>query len=205
MPKGRGNLFVVSAPSGAGKTTLCRELVMNDHRLRHLVSHTTRRPRPGEMDGRDYTFIDETAFRRMVDEDRFAEWAQVHGNYYGTALDRLTGALDAGDDVLMDIDVQGARQIRGRSLDGVFIFIAPPSMEELERRLRNRRSDSDEVIRRRLAKARDEMSCLGEYDYLVLNDIFEQALDELRFIIMAARLRVGSVDRGRLKRAFHAD
>lgn len=205
MPKGRGNLFVVSAPSGAGKTTLCRELVMNDHRLRHLVSHTTRQPRPGEVDGRDYTFIDETAFRRMVDEDRFAEWAQVHGNYYGTALDRLTGALDAGDDVLMDIDVQGARQIRRRNLDGVFIFIAPPSMEELERRLRNRRSDADEVIRRRLAKARDEMSCLGEYDYLVLNDIFEQALDELRCIIMTSRLRVGSVDRDWLKSAFPVD
>ncbi|MBI5140957.1 MAG: guanylate kinase [Nitrospirae bacterium] len=196
MPKGRGNLFVVSAPSGAGKTTLCRELVMNDHRLRHLVSHTTRQPRPGEVDGRDYTFIDEAAFRRMVDEDRFAEWAQVHGNYYGTALDRLTGALEAGDDVLMDIDVQGARQIRKRDLDGVFIFIAPPSMEELERRLRNRRSDSDDVIRRRLAKARDELSCLNEYDYLVLNDMFEQALDELRCIIMAARLRVGYIPPG---------
>lgn len=205
MPKGRGNLFVVSAPSGAGKTTLCRELVMNDRRLRHLVSHTTRQPRPGEVDGRDYTFIDEAAFRRMTDEDRFAEWAQVHGNYYGTALDRLTGALDAGDDVLMDIDVQGARQIRRRDLDGVFIFIAPPSMEELERRLRNRRSDSDEVIRRRLAKARDEMSCLGEYDYLVLNDIFEQALDELRCIIMTSRLRVGSFDRDWLESAFLVD
>ncbi len=189
-----GNLFVFSAPSGAGKTTLCHELVRHDSHLHHLVSHTTRAPRPGEVDGRDYTFISQGEFRRMIDEELFAEWAVVHDNYYGTSMERIREVLRRGESVLMDIDVQGAGQIRKRELGGTFVFILPPSMKALSERLRNRRSDSEDVISRRLQKAAEEIQCYKKYDYLVVNDEFDKALEELRAIITAARLEVGRLD-----------
>lgn len=182
-----GVLLVVSAPSGAGKTTLCRKLVEGDGRLRYLVSHTTRPPRPGEEDGRDYTFVSREEFQEIVERGGFAEWAEVHGNYYGTSLERLSSTLSEGHDVILDIDVQGARQIRGSGLNACYVFIMPPSMEELASRLKGRSSDSADVVRRRLEKAVEEIRACGEYDYVVVNDDIDEALDTLRCIITTVR------------------
>ncbi len=198
-----GKLFVISAPSGAGKTTLCQELVRHDPHLHHLVSHTTRTPRPGEQDGCDYTFISQDEFSRMIDADLFAEWAVVHGNYYGTSMERIQKILECGEDVLMDIDVQGAGQIRRRNLDATFVFILPPSMEVLSGRLRNRRSDAEDVISRRLQKAAEEIQCYKQYDYLVINDELGKTLEKLQAIITAARLEVGWLDERWIAKEFY--
>ncbi len=186
---------MISAPSGAGKTSLCHELVRHDPQLHHLVSHTTRTPRPGELDGRDYTFVSKDEFRRMIDEERFAEWAEVHNNYYGTSMERIQEVLSRGESILMDIDVQGAKQIRKRELgETTFVFILPPSMKALSDRLRGRGSDPENLINLRLQKASNEIRCYKQYDYLVVNDKFDKALEELRAIIIAARLEVGHLD-----------
>ena len=198
----KASVIVVSAPSGAGKTTLCRELVAGDRRLRHLVSHTTRAPRPGEVDGRDYTFLGEEEFKSMAERGQFAEWALVHGNYYGTALTRIQEVLAEGDDVLMDIDVQGAEQIRQAGLDAASIFVLPPSMAILEERLRKRASDTEEVIQRRIAKAREEIACYKAYDYLLVNDDLKTCLAEARATISAVRLRVANLEPGWLASRF---
>jgi len=179
----KGILFVVSAPSGAGKTTLCKEIVDFFPGLRQSVSFTTRPARPGEIDGRDYHFIDKSRFETMIAAGAFAEWAEVHGNFYGTALQNLQNAREAGEDLLLDIDCQGGRQLKESFDQAVFIFILPPDLDELERRLRGRNTDSDEVISRRLENAREEIRQSSWYDYRVINDSIDEALAQLKDII----------------------
>ena len=184
-----GVLFVVSAPSGAGKTSLCRELIDRFGGLRQSISFTTRQSRSGEVDGADYHFVEPSVFQQMVSDQQFAEWAEVHGNCYGTSLDTLTRAAVQGIDLLLDIDFQGAAQLKKNCQHGVFIFILPPNFEELERRLRGRDTDTDQVIEKRLKNAEREISEAGWYDYLVVNDDFQTALDELSAIVTAERCR----------------
>lgn len=184
-----GNLFVVSAPSGAGKTSLCKEIVDFFPRLRHSVSYTTRPPRAGEVEGRDYHFVARDAFDRMAAAGRFAEWAEVHGNCYGTAIATLEEARTGGYDLLLEIDCQGAAQIKRNYRHGVFIFILPPSIDELRRRLEGRGTDSAEIIARRIENARGEILQAAWYDYLVVNDDFSRARDEFRAIILAENCR----------------
>jgi guanylate kinase len=188
----RGTLFVVSAPSGAGKTTLCREIRLRLPDLAYSVSVTTRAPRPGEVDGTDFRFVPETEFRAMLARNEFAEWATVHGNLYGTRARALEDALGAGRDVLLDIDTQGAAQLRARytAADAVLIFVVAPSVKELEQRLRERRSDQDADIERRLRRAREEIALWRQYDYLIVNRDVKEALDQLESIILAERCRV---------------
>lgn len=188
-----GNLFVVSAPSGAGKTSLCKEIVDFFPRLRHSVSYTTRPPRAGEVDGRDYHFVARDAFNRMAAAGRFAEWAEVHGNGYGTAIATLEEARAGGFDLLLEIDCQGAARIKRNYRHGVFIFILPPSIDELRRRLEGRGTDSAEIIARRIDNARGEIQQASWYDYLVVNDDFSRARDELRAIILAEGCRSARV------------
>ena len=189
-PKARGTLFVVSAPSGAGKTSLVRALLDRDPLLELSTSYTTRAPRPGEVDGEHYHFVDHARFEQMIAGDELVEYARVFDNAYGTAEASLREVIDAGDDLLLEIDWQGARQVRERLPEAVSIFILPPSLTALESRLRGRGQDSDEVIARRMAQARDELSHFDEYDYLVVNDQFETALAELAAVVTAERLRL---------------
>ena len=185
-----GVLYVVSAPSGAGKTSLLRALIPTDDRLRLSVSHTTRPPRPGEQDGVHYHFVERARFEAMVGEGAFLEHAQVFDNLYGTAEQSVRAQLAAGHDVVLEIDWQGARQVRARFPEAVTVFIAPPSVAALRERLSGRGQDGPEVIERRMRDARSELSHYGEYDYLVVNDVFEQALVDLRAIVGAERLRL---------------
>lgn len=187
--KRNGILFVISAPSGAGKTSLCRQIIDIFPDMRHSVSFTTRPRRAGETDGVDYHFVSQETFDAMVVEGAFAEWARVHGNCYGTALETLEQARFAGVDLLLDIDCQGAAQLKCSCPDGVFIFILPPSFEELERRLRGRNTDSAEVIARRLANARREIDEMLWYDYLVVNDDLGRAVEDFKGIILAEGCR----------------
>ena len=184
-----GIIFVISAPSGAGKTSLCKEIIDFFPTLRHSVSYTTRPRRAGERDGIDYHFVTPETFAAMVAKGAFAEWAEVHGNRYGTSLETLRQARVAGQDVLLDIDCQGAAQLKKTWSQGVFIFILPPSFEELQRRLQGRNTDSSEVIARRTANARTEVREAPWYDYLVINDEFPLALEQLRGIVTAERCR----------------
>lgn len=182
----RGLLFVVSSPSGAGKTTLCRRLQGEFPALTFSVSFTTRPKRGNEVDGVDYHFVDGARFEKMVDEDAFAEWAEVHGNRYGTAWETIKANIEAGRDVLFDIDWQGATALKDKlPADTVMVFVLPPSTAELARRLRSRGTDAPEVVERRLAKAHEELGHYGEYTYLVHNDDLERAYDELRAIYKA--------------------
>jgi guanylate kinase len=186
----RGDLFIVSSPSGAGKTTLIRR-VLEDPRiggtLHFSVSHTTRPPRTGERDGVEYHFVAETGFRAIEESGGFLEWALVHGNLYGTSRVEVEPRLEKGLDVLLDIDVQGARQVRSHVPEAVKVIVFPPSREVLEARLRARASDAPEVVRRRLAAARKEMEEWGEFDYAIINEDLEAAVDELRSILVARR------------------
>lgn len=183
----RGLLLVVSSPSGAGKTTLCNRLRQEFPKLGFSVSYTTRPPRPGETDGVEYHFVSATRFQEMAAVDEFAEYAMVHGNMYGTAARQVAGALEQGRDLLFDIDFQGGRQLRNRFRDEVvLVFILPPSLRELERRLRRRATDADEVIAQRLKVARSELAHYDEYDYLIVNDDFDKAYDALRAVYVAA-------------------
>jgi guanylate kinase len=200
--KDRGDLFVVSAPSGAGKTTLCRKLISILPDITHSVSYTTRAPRSGEVNDRDYSFISETDFRRMADEGQFAEWAEVHGNLYGTSKSRLEDTLEKGMDIILDVDVQGARQLRESYPGGVYVFILPPSMEALAERLRSRMSDSPGEIKRRLEKAGDEIEDYVHYNYVIVNNIFEEALKELEVVVISRRPGSGRVDSKGVKRNF---
>jgi guanylate kinase len=179
----------VSAPSGAGKTTLCREVRGLRPDLAYSVSYTTRPPRMGEIDGADFHFVTEPQFHALRDRDEFAEWAVVHGNLYGTRASLLEAALAGGSDVLLDIDTQGAAQLRRRYPHAVLIFIMPPSMAELTQRLRERRSNANADIDRRLARAREEMRLWRQYDYLVVNRDLKEAVDQLTAIIQAERCR----------------
>lgn len=192
-------LVVVSAPSGAGKTSLCEWVVTALPGLAHSVSFTTRPPRPDEKDGRDYHFVDEATFRAMVDRGEFAEWAVVHSHLYGTSRALLERHFAAGLDVILDIDTQGAAILRRDHPDGVFVFIVPPSWALLEERLRRRRSDAEADIQRRLQRAREEVKHYAEYEYVIVNDVFVRAAEELKAIILAERRRSSRVDLGFLQ------
>jgi guanylate kinase len=187
--KRRGTLVVVSAPSGAGKTTLCHEVRSLVPDLFYSVSYTTRAPRPGEVNGTDFHFVSEAEFAAMRERDEFAEWAEVHGQLYGTPAKSLESALARGLDVLLDIDTHGARQLRQRYPEAVSVFIMAPSMAELEGRLRERKSDAAGEIARRLARARDEIAAWRQYDYLIINRDVKEAVDQLATIIQAERWR----------------
>ena len=184
-----GNLFIVAAPSGAGKTTLVRLLLESDPRIKVSISHTTRSPRPGEENGREYHFIDVPAFLDMVNRGEFLEWAEVHGNYYGTSKSWIEAEMSSGRDVLLEIDWQGAQQVRKVFTQAIGIFVLPPAMDVLNARLAGRGTDSAQVIARRIAAARDEMRHVDEFDYVIINDDLQQASCDLRSVVTACRLR----------------
>ncbi len=183
-----GTLYVIAAPSGAGKSTLVRLLLEREPSIALSISCTTRAPRPGEQDGREYHFVAVDDFLQRISREEFLEWAEVHGNFYGTSQKWIAEQLSAGRDVLLEIDWQGAQQVRKLFPDMVSIFILPPSMDELQRRLVGRGTDSHEVIERRLAAAQAEMRHVGEFDYVIINDLLDQALDDLRAVVRASRL-----------------
>ena len=187
-----GLLFVVSAPSGAGKTSLVKALTERTERIGVSVSHTTRPMRPGEADGVNYHFIDNPQFEAMIEAEAFIEHAEVFGHYYGTSVAGVEQALASDMDVVLEIDWQGAAQVRQHFEDAISIFILPPSRTTLEQRLRDRGQDQDDVIQRRLSQAVEEMSHHREFDYLVVNDQFEQAVGELMSIVAAERLRLSA-------------
>lgn len=179
----RGTLLVLSAPSGAGKTTLVKALLARDPSLRFSISYTTRPPRPGEKDAKDYCFVDRGRFQQMVAAAEFLEHAEVFGNFYGTSRSQVEALRTGGHDVLLEIDWQGARQIRANAPDCRTVFIMPPSVTELERRLRTRATDSEDVIRRRLGQALDDMGHWAEFDFVVVNQVLEEAVDGLVAIL----------------------
>lgn len=194
--------MIVSAPSGAGKTSLCQKLTSVVPNIRHSVSYTTRSPRKGEVDGRDYSFVSEDAFRKMAKKGEFAEWAEVHGNLYGTARKRLDELREAGIDVILDIDTQGAGKIRRHYDDGVFIFILPPSLEDLRERLENRKSNSTDDIDLRMERAREEIKDYKSYDYVIINVNFDEALEELKAIVLAEGRRTKAINPRWVKETF---
>jgi guanylate kinase len=188
--RARGLLFIVSAPSGAGKTTLVERLVEDIPHLRMSRSYTSRPARAGETDGVDYNFVTRARFEEMVAERDFLEWAPVFGNLYGTCASDTEALMTTGVDVVLVIDVQGARQVRARGLDACAVFVMPPSFAVLEQRLRGRSKDSEAEIQRRLQVARDEVAAFTEYDYVVVNDELPAAVDRLRSIVIAERARL---------------
>ncbi len=188
-----GELFVVSAPSGAGKTTVCRRVINELDRIGFSVSYTTRPPRPGEVDGKDYHFVDDREFLSMIEKDEFLEWAWVHKYRYGTSNSEIKKILGQGRDIILDIDVQGALNVKAKMPDANLIFILPPSMEELERRLRSRGSDNEEQISIRMKTAQDEIRHVFEYEYIIVNDELDRAVSGLESIITARRLRSNRV------------
>ncbi len=196
MSNAPGNLFILAAPSGAGKSSLIKALLnrhqesnMHSNQMQVSVSHTTRAPRPGEVDGIHYHFVSRKQFEELIEQGVFFEWAEVFGNYYGTSRVVIEQTLAQGVDVFLDIDWQGARQVKAQIPDTATIFVAPPSKQELQRRLTDRNQDSEEVIAQRMEKAVAEISHYHEFDYIVVNDNFELALDELDAIVSARRLR----------------
>lgn len=199
----RGSLFVVSAPSGAGKSTLCNRLTKEVEGVIFSVSYTTRSPRQGEEDGVHYHFVTEAVFRDMIEGGEFLEWAEVHGNLYGTSIRWVEEKLSDGKDVLLDIDVQGALQLREKNLEAVYIFILPPSIDALRERLLRRGTDTTEVINKRLENAKEEIPYYEKYDYVIINDILEKAYDELRSVVIASRVRKGRIDREWIKENFN--
>jgi guanylate kinase len=182
-PSEQGRLFVVAAPSGAGKTSLVKALMEREPRIQFSVSYTTRKPRPNEIPGRDYHFVTPERFAEMVAAREFLEHAQVFDNYYGTGVRAVQEALSNGEQLLLEIDWQGARQVRARLPEAISIFILPPSRQALELRLKARSTDSDEVIQRRLRDAAKDLGHWAEFDYVVINDRFEQALEDLQAIV----------------------
>lgn len=185
-----GNLYIVAAPSGAGKTTLVRMLLEQEPSVRLSVSFTTRAPRPGEQHGREYNFTSVADFQAMIAAGEFLEWAEVHGNYYGTSKVWITSQMAAGNDVLLEIDWQGAQQVRAVFPGSIGIFILPPSYDELAWRLQGRGTDSEEVIAGRLAAAQAEMRHVGEFDYVIINDDLSTAFADLVAVVRASRLRL---------------
>lgn len=184
-----GTLFIVTAPSGAGKTTLVSGLLTRDPLVSLSVSYATRAPRPGEVDGQHYNFVDVPTFRALRDKGEFLEWAEVHNNYYATSKTWLESQISSGKDILLEIDWQGAQQVRKVFPQAVGVFILPPSVEELERRLRGRGTDSEDVIARRVLGARGEMRHVAEFDYVIINEDLSAALDDLVAVVRASRLR----------------
>src|SRR3954466_3881058 len=191
--RGRGLLFIVSAPSGAGKTTLVERLVEQLPHLRMSRSYTSRAARQGETDGVDYNFVTRERFERMAADREFLEWAEVFGNLYGTCGADTERMLAAGDDVVLVIDVQGARKVRAQGLQTKAVFVMPPSFAVLEQRLRGRSKDSEAAIQRRLEVARDEVAAFAEYDFVVINDELTPAVDRLRSIVIAERARLAAM------------
>lgn len=186
----RGLCFVLSSPSGAGKTTISRKMMENDSDITMSISYTTREPRPGEVDGKDYFFINKETFRNMVNNDEFIEHAEVFGYFYGTPRSFVEDQLSNGVDVLFDIDWQGTQQLSGKmTTDLVSVFILPPSMDELEARLKSRAQDSEEVVRKRMKKASREISHWDEYDYVVINSELETAITDVKRILTAERMK----------------
>ena len=192
-----GNLFCVAAPSGAGKSSLVKALLELDSHLAVSVSHTTRAPRGQEMDGREYWFIDEPAFRAMVERGEFFEWAQVHGHLYGTSRKAIEERLMHGEDVVLEIDWQGALQIKRLFPHAVLIFILPPSWQELEQRLRRRGEDHAQVIATRLANARTEVAQAQHFDFVIVNSLFETALFDLKAVVHSQRLKFAAQRRAK--------
>ncbi|MBW1748242.1 MAG: guanylate kinase [Deltaproteobacteria bacterium] len=184
----RGRLFIISAPSGAGKTTLCRATLKRLKDMLYSVSYTTRSPRKGEQDGVDYHFISKEGFRADIKTGRWSEWAEVHGNYYGTSAEFIEKGLSSGRDTLLDIDVQGTIQILKRHPDSVTIFVLPPSMDTLRQRLEMRGTESETVLKRRLENAKKEMTQQNLYRHLIVNDQLSSAIEELISIIQGYRL-----------------
>lgn len=186
----RGLLFVVSGPSGVGKGTILKRVLDTLPNAKRCITCTTRSPRGSEVDGVDYCFLTEQKFRAMIEAGEFLEYAQVHANLYGTPLGKVNEILEQGYDVFLEIDVQGGLTVKNKLPSAVSVFIAPPSMEELERRLRGRATDAEEVIARRLKNAQGEIDCMPKYDYLIVNESVETAADRLRCIVMAERARI---------------
>ncbi len=193
VAKSDGVILILSAPSGAGKTTLIKKLMRAFPELRLSVSYTTRETRPGEMPGQDYHFVGKKRFEEMRGRGEFAEWAKVHGSFYGTPRRPLEQNIRSGQDVLLDIDVQGSRSIKGRYRNAVSVFILPPSLRELERRLAHRKTDRKDIIRKRLENAKRELVEIHGYDYFVLNRRIRDAQDALKSILIAERHRISRV------------
>ena len=201
----RGILFIISAPSGTGKTTLCKQLTTNLPGLWHSISYTTRKPRPGETHGHDYFFIEEETFREMIARNEFVEWAHVYGHLYGTPWKSLTEKIDQGIDVLLEIDVQGAMQVKKRFEDSVSIFILPPSMTVLRARLQTRASDTAEEIQRRLNKVKEEVWSYREYAFIVRNEDLDRSLRDLESIFWSERLKTKRLNMSWLENNFILD
>ena len=182
--------FIISAPSGAGKTSICRKTRSVIPDLAFSISYTTREKRKGEREGEDYYFISVETFKRMIDENRFLEWAKVHGHYYGTSKDFVTDKIDRGIDCLLDIDIQGAKRLKDIYPNGIYIFVIPPSLEELKSRLSGRQTENQDEIDLRLKNALSELRAFKEYQYLIINDDFSRAVEELKSIILAERCRL---------------
>jgi guanylate kinase len=203
MDQRKGLLFVVSAPSGAGKTTLCQEVTKKVPNLEHSISYTTREPRPGEVHGKDYFYVDHDEFQKMIENNEFLEWAEVHGRLYGTPREFLATITSQGADVILDIDSQGALQLKKKKVaDAVYIYILPPSFEALKARLMERKSESDEEISNRLKKAREEIWSYREYYYLIVNDDIKRAGKELQAIILAERIKMKRMNLGWIEETF---
>jgi guanylate kinase len=185
----RGTLFIVAAPSGAGKSSIVNAVLARDAQIALSSSFTSRTPRPGEAQGQHYHFVGEEQFQRMINAGDFFEYARVHGDWKGTAQQSVQPQLDAGKDVLLEIDWQGAQQVKAKVQDAVSVFILPPSRAALEERMRKRGQDSEQTIQRRLAAAREEMSHYAEFDYVIVNEVFDTAVDEMHAIFVASRLR----------------
>ncbi len=198
----KGLLFVVSAPSGAGKTSLCRGVVEELPNVHYSVSYTTRPPRPDEVDGKDYCFVDEATFRERIDKNDLLEWAEVHGNLYGTSREALMSRTEKGVDVILDVDSQGAMTLKKKCADGVYVYILPPSFEALRQRLTDRRSDSEAEIARRLQKAREEIWNYRQYYYLIVNENYKDALRDLTAIVLAERIKAKRVNLSWLEETF---
>lgn len=199
----RGLLFVISGPSGAGKTSMCTQLVARLPRLQFSISYTTRPQRSGEVDGKDYVFVNTDEFQKMIDGKEFLEWAEVYSHFYGTHHTTISQSLDEGIDLLLDIDEQGARQLKQTFKEGVFIYLLPPSLDALRTRLQTRGLDSQESIQMRLDRARDEMQHFREYTYITVNNDLNQSLKELEAVITAERMKTAYVSETYLGRQHH--
>lgn len=204
--KNKGSLFIISAPSGAGKTTLCKKLVLALPNLKFSVSYTTRQPRPGEVKNKDYSFISRDKFKLMLEKEEFIEWAEIHGELYGTSRKRLEKLLESGIDIILDIDTQGAMKLKKKYPKGAaYIFVLPPSMDILEKRLKKRMTNSKEEIEKRLKRAVFEIKSYSKYDYVIINDKLEEALKKLKAIITSHRVSTKVINPLWIEKQFFKD